>query len=211
MLFTMNQLKQQLCCHFSQLFLRMNNSRQLQSPIVRYVGIVISGHGYIRRNLFPGSSKALNHLHGNLVIIADNPIHRNSAFCHLLNGLIRMNSTILRIKPDHMIRFIRNPGFLQRLYISLVTVLPLDIIRLKHANDRLMPCIDQILRNKITTHRIIHKHPWLLLHRCKAALDKHVRNTILFQLFIQVGVLTINLTFARLDNNSVNVLLKKLF
>ena len=92
-----------------------------------------------------------------------------------------------------------------------MSILPLNIIRLKHANDRLMPSIDQILRNKITTHRIIHKHPWLLLHRCKAALDKHVRNTILFQLFIQVGVLTINLTFARLDNNSVNVLLKKLF
>ena len=90
-----------------------------------------------------------------------------------------------------------------------MAILTLRIVRLENACDMLMPKLDQILCDHITTLTVIDQHLRLVLHLLKASLNEHIGNVIFIQFIIQVRVLTEDLTFTWFNNYTINVLLEQ--
>ena len=68
-----------------------------------------------------------------------------------------------------------------------------------------------MLCNHIAALAIVHKNVGLVDHLGIYPLNKHIRNLILIQHSIQVGMLAVNLTFAWLNNQSLDILGKNIF
>ena len=92
------------------------------------------------RKVPPHSARA-DHLNGNLIVVRHHRLKRmiGAIFCHLSDPLKRMGLAILRIEPDHLIRIIRNPRFLQCLHIPLWRCCPCVSSDLKTPTMRRCP------------------------------------------------------------------------
>ena len=151
-----------------------------------------------------------DHLKCDLVIIAYNPIHQHSVSHHLSELLIRVQCTILRVKPDNLVRIVCDPRLGERPGVTLVAVLPLHVICLEHTGDLPVPLLNQVLRKQKATRTVVHQHLRTILHLLITSLNKYIRNLKLLKLLKQPGMSAVDLTLARLNNNAVNILLQKL-
>ncbi len=128
------------------------------------------------------------HLDRDLVIVADDTVKMMlpPLVDELFHLLIRMIFPVLRIKPYDLVRIIGDARRLQRLYIALVPLLPLDIIRLEHP-DNVPPALrGQMLRHEIPAFTVVHQDIRSLLHLRIASLDEHIRDLVKIQHFIKV-------------------------
>ena len=114
------------------------------------------------------------------------------------------------MKPYNCIRIVADSSLLQRLYIPLVPIDSLDIIRLEKSCNPAVSQFQKILGDQISSPHIIHKDMGLVLHFRINSLNKNIRDLVLVQIFIEIWVTAAKLAFARLDDQSINILLQKL-
>ena len=113
------------------------------------------------------------------------------------------------MEPYHLVRIVEDTCFLQGLYIAPVAVLSLDVIRLEHSGNTTVPSIQEILCDQISAPAIVHQHLGLVLHLVEAALNKHIRNSVAFELLIQMQMSAADLAFTGFDDDPVDILLQQ--
>ena len=128
----------QLCGHLSQFFLGMSYGSNSGSTL-GIKRVVVTGYRYVLRNLQPAGFQRLDHLHRDLVIVADNPVRQIPASYHFSNHHGRLAFPVFCMKPYNCIRIVADSSLLQRLYIPLVPIDSLDIIRLENPVIRRCP------------------------------------------------------------------------
>ena len=87
----------------------------------------------------------------------------------------------------------------------------LAVICLENTGNLSMSRIDQIFCQQIRTFRIIEKDRRFVFHLRVTSLNKDIRNTHPVKLFVQGHISAQNLTFARLDDQSIHIFGQDIF
>ena len=113
--------------------------------------------------------------------------------------------------PEHAVGVVEHARLLQGAHIAAVALHALRVVGLEDAGDAAMAEREQMLCDEIAAAGVVQQHVGPVAHALKAALNKYIGDAARVKALVQGGVAAEDLAFARLDDEAVDGLVRKLF
>ena len=113
--------------------------------------------------------------------------------------------------PEDDVRVVKHARLLQGAHIAAVALHALRVVGLEDAGDAAVAEGEQVFGDEIAAAGVVQQYVGPVAHAFKAALNEHIGDAARLKALVEGGVAAEDRTFARLDDEAVDGLVRQLF